>query len=65
MRPLPVQCLHNDVGELHKSAVSLRRFSIRNYVLDLSPKSLLFYSFLFLHTAAAQILCNEFSPLPS
>lgn len=36
------ECLHNDVGELHKSAVSLSRLSIRNYVLDLNPNSLLF-----------------------
>lgn len=40
-------CLHNDVAELHKSAVSLSRLSIQNYVLVLIPNSpLLFLEFL-------------------
>lgn len=63
MGPLPFQSLHNDVGELHKSAVSLSRLSIRNYVLDLSPNSLLF--FFLQHTAAEPPKCIFSSPVLS
>lgn len=45
MEALCLLCLHNDVAELHKSAVSLSRLSIRNYALDLNPNSLLLFLF--------------------
>lgn len=56
-------CHYNDVAELHKSAVSLSRLSIRNYALDLIPNSPLLLLCVTAHGAVAE--SHHTASLPS